>query len=101
MSDSRGRSFFDLPAATGRLLSRLLMPRQEPTYTAFYQQDHSKIIYRRRPDGGRRAAVPGDVVPAEAPRRTSLGTGGGDLFEVPLFRDAAGEIIVVQKDGHA
>lgn len=78
------------------------MPRpKEPTYSAFYQHDHSKIIYRRRPDDGRLAELPGDPAPAEDPRSTYLRTDGGDPFEFALFRNAAGEIIVVQKDGHA
>lgn len=68
------------------------------TYSAFYQDDHSAIVYRRRSNDGTLDKLPQDAEPAEDPRSTYYRTDGGDRFEFALFRTRLGQLIVVQKD---
>jgi len=68
------------------------------TYSAFYQDDHSAIVYRRRANDGTLEKLPQDAEPAEDPRSTYYRTDGGDRFEFALFRTKLGQLIVVQKD---
>lgn len=68
------------------------------TYSAFYQDDHSCIVYRRRANDGTLDKLPQDAEPAEDPRSTYYRTDGGDRFEFALFRTRLGQLIVVQKD---
>jgi hypothetical protein len=81
-------------AATARMA-------RQPTYSAFYQKDHSRIIYRHKPDDGTLAHLPDDAAPADDPRSTYFRQDGGDPFEFALFKTSGDLLIVVQKDGHA
>jgi len=68
------------------------------TYTAFYQDDHRCIVYRRKPNDGTLDKLPQQAVPAEDERSTYFRTDGGDKFEWALFKTNLGQLIVVQKD---
>jgi GNAT superfamily N-acetyltransferase len=68
------------------------------TYSAFYQDDHSAIVYRRRANDGTLEKLPQQAEPANDPRSTYFRTDGGDKFEFALFRTRLGQLIVVQRD---
>jgi ribosomal protein S18 acetylase RimI-like enzyme len=68
------------------------------TYSAFYQEDHSAIVYRRRADDGTLDKLPQNAEPANDARSTYFRTDGGDRFEFALFRTRLGQLIVVQRD---
>lgn len=69
---------------------RLYQP--PPTYTCFFQDDHSEIVYRSRRD----PVVPEGAVPSDDPRSTYFGP--GDRFAFAWFvKD--GRTIIVQCDG--
>lgn len=70
----------------------------ERFYTAFWQSDHSKIIYRHKPNDGTLDQLPCDAVAAEDLRNTLFRVDGGDPFEFALFRANNGELIVVVRD---
>jgi len=69
-----------------------------PTYSAFYQKDHSRIIYRRKQNDG--TLIPEGAVASGDPRSTYSRTDGGDQFEFAWFT-LNGETIIIQRDGHA
>jgi hypothetical protein len=69
------------------------------TYTAFYQDDHAAIIYRRRPNDGTLEQLPRGAKVANDPRSTYYRTDGGDRFEFALFTTEDGQLIVIQADG--
>ena len=73
---------------------------RQPTYSAFFQYDHSRIIYRHKSNDGTLAQLPYDAQPADDPRSTYLRQDGGDPFEFALFKTDADLLIVVQKDGY-
>jgi ribosomal protein S18 acetylase RimI-like enzyme len=70
----------------------------DQTYSAFYQDDHSAIVYRRRANDGTLDKLPQQAEPANDPRSTYFRTDGGDKFEFALFLTRLGQIIVVQRD---
>ena len=71
------------------------------TYSAFYQDDHAAIIYRRRLDDGTLEQLPSGAVPIDDPRSTYFRSDGGDRFEFALFQSSDGQLIVVQADSSA
>lgn len=72
------------------------MPR---TYSAFYQDDHSAIIYRRKPNDGSLEKLPCGAKPIEHPSSTYFRSDGGDQYELAFFATEDGDLIVVQADG--
>ncbi len=68
------------------------------TYTAFYQDDHECIVYRRKANDGTLDRLPQRALPANDERSTLNRTDGGDPYEFALFRTELGQLIVVQKD---
>lgn len=68
------------------------------TYSAFYQYDHTVIIYRYKEDDGTLDQLPQEAKPIEDPRSTYFRADGGDRFEFALFKTNLGQIIVVQCD---
>ena len=60
------------------------------TYSAFYQDDHSVIIYRRRLNDGTLDKLPRGAKPANDSRSTYHRTDGGDRFEFALDAQADG-----------
>ena len=77
---------------------RLMKP---PTYSAFYSDDHSCIVYRNKPNDGTLDRLPQKATPIDDPTSTYFRTDGGDRFEFALFRTDKGQQIVVQRDGKA
>jgi hypothetical protein len=69
------------------------------TYSAFYQDDHAAIIYRRKPNDGTLENLPRGAKPLEHPSTTYFRTDGGDRYEFAFFETADGDLIVVQADG--
>lgn len=69
-----------------------------PTYSAFYQYDHTVIVYRNKPNDGTLDKLPQKAAPADDPRSTYFRVDGGDKFEWALFRTELGQLIVVQRD---
>jgi hypothetical protein len=74
------------------------MPR---TYSAFYQDDQSAIVYRRKPNDGGLETLPRGAKPVEHPSSTYFRTDGGDKYEFAFFATEDGDLIVVQADGVA
>ncbi len=70
----------------------------EPTYTAFYQDDHACIIYERKLDDGTLSKLPQQAVPSADERSTLYRKDGGDPYERALFVTNLGQLIVVQRD---
>ena len=68
------------------------------TYSAFWQDDHTKIIFRHKPQGQiRQLLPPGAIVCVD--KRSTLGRlDGGDEYEFALF-EIDGKKIVVQREG--
>lgn len=67
-----------------------------PTYTAFYQDNHREIIYRRREDDGN--LTPPSSTPIDDARSTYFRTDGGDRFAFAWF-SLNGRTIIIQRDG--
>lgn len=74
------------------------MKAKQPTYTAFYQEDHSAIIYRRKPNDGTLADLPNDAQPSNDSRSTYFRLDGGDRFEWAWFVTNVGQVIIIQRD---
>jgi hypothetical protein len=55
------------------------------TYSAFYQDDQSAIIYRRKPNDGTLEKLPRGAKPVEHPSSTYYRTDGGDKYEFAFF----------------
>ena len=70
------------------------------TYSAFYQDDHSQIIYRHRKAGDGLEDFPEPAVPAFDRRSTYHRIDGGDRFAFALFATDRGKLIVVQRDDY-
>lgn len=71
------------------------------TYSAFYQHDHGRIIFRFKEDDGTLDTLPQQATPADDPRSTFFRTDGGDRFQFALFRTNQGQLIVVQRDSNS
>lgn len=71
---------------------------KEPTYSAFYQYDHSVIVYRHKPNDGTLDKLPQKARPAHDPRSTYFRTDGGDRFQWAVFTTELGQNIIVQRD---
>jgi hypothetical protein len=69
------------------------------TYSAFYQDDHSAIIFRRKLNDGTLENLPRDARPIEHPSSTYFRDDGGDRYEFAFFATEDGDLIVVQADG--
>lgn len=69
------------------------------TYTAFYQDDHSIIIYRSKGDDGTLDRLPDGAKPLSDRRSSYFRTDGGDRFEFAWFKTNQGLTIIVQADG--
>lgn len=71
------------------------------TYTAFFQHDHSCIVYRRRPDDGTLDKLPQQATPVEGSKHsTYFRTDGGDRFEFAFFKTSRGQLITIQRDDY-
>lgn len=70
----------------------------QPTYSAFYQDDHECIVYRYKTNDGTLGRLPQAAVPADDERSTLKRTDGGDPYEFALFRTNLGQLIVVTRD---
>lgn len=70
------------------------------TYTAFYQDDTSKAIFRKRPNNGRlQDLLPSGTVPFNSSASTYFRNDGGDRYEFAMFKEPGGRIIMVIADG--
>ena len=76
------------------------MAEKPVTYNAFYQDDHSCVIYRRKTNDGTLDKLPQNAIPADDPRSTYFRTDGGDPFEWALFRTDLGQLIIVKRNSH-
>ena len=65
------------------------------TYRAFYQDDHSKILFRGQPAAKVRELLPTCKVAVDT--RSSVGREKGDQYEFALF-ESGGKLIVVIPD---
>jgi hypothetical protein len=72
---------------------------KQRTYSAFYQDDHAAIIYRRKPNDGTLENLPRGATPVEHPSSTYFRTDCGDRYEFAFFETEDGDLIVVQADG--
>jgi len=70
----------------------------QPSYNAFYQDDHACIIYEGKVNDGTLDQLPQGARPAYEDERNTLNrTDGGDPYEFALFRTTRGQLIVVQR----
>lgn len=65
-------------------------------YNAFYQDDHTEILFRQAPAEKVRALLPPGTQVCVDTRSTLGRTDGGDEYEFALF-ERAGRVIVVQR----
>lgn len=71
----------------------------QPTYSAFFQDDHEAVVYQFKVNDGTLNRLPQDAKPASDDERNTLNrTDGGDPYEFALFRTSRGQLIVVQRD---
>lgn len=68
------------------------------TYSAFYQEDHARIIFRHLPARLVRTKLPPQARVHPDSRSTIGRDDGGDELEFAFF-EVDGEVIVVQCDG--
>jgi hypothetical protein len=67
------------------------------TYRAFFQDDHSKILFRAKPAKAVRRLLPKDARVSVDTRNTIGRLDGGDEYEFALF-EVGGRLIVVIPD---
>jgi hypothetical protein len=67
------------------------------TYRAFYQKDHSKIIFKGVPKDQVRSRLPEGTKVAVSPKSTIGRTDGGDEYEFAYF-EVRGKLILVVPD---
>jgi hypothetical protein len=68
-------------------------------YSAFYQNDHRRIIFRECPQDDIELKLPSEATPARDKRNTYFRLDGGDRFEFALFQTPEDGLIVVQRLG--
>lgn len=79
---------------------KLHRPYKSRTYSAFYQKDHSRIIFRRQPAEQVKNLLPPGAVPLDDPRST-ITQNADDPLAFAFFVLPNHEVIVVQADGVA